>query len=44
MEEFYSQGCQEKEAEDVHKAMIALSAETVCFVCNLVSLTFKEIV
>jgi len=24
--------------------MIALSAETVCFVCNMVALTFKEIV
>lgn len=24
--------------------MIALSAETVCFVCNMVNLTFKEIV
>lgn len=44
VEDYYSQNCQEKESEEVHKAMIALSAETVCFVCNLVNLQFKEIV
>lgn len=44
VEEYYSQNCQEKESEDLHKAMIALSSETVCFVCNMVNLTFREIV
>lgn len=43
MEEYYSQNGQEKETEEMHKALIALAAETVCFVCNVINMTFRDI-
>jgi hypothetical protein len=27
----------------VHKALIALAAESVCFVCNVINMTFRDI-